>query len=121
METYLRFETTCRCSHSRRPLGVFRTAGRLKHRDDLPDMTSRRLTEALDWFNDNLTVPERRLIQRRGVFWFRSSAHDVIDRIWDLIAVLDEQGVFVEFHKTSRPGAIIYQDKQQIAAIPNRR
>ena len=121
METYLRFETAWRCPRSRRPLGVFYAAGELEDCDDLCPTVAERLKRSLDWFSENLIVPQRRLVMRRSVFWFRGSATDVIERIWELVAILDEEAAFVETRSTRRPGAITYKDEQQIAAIPNRR
>jgi hypothetical protein len=121
MNAYIRFETSCRCAHSGRRLGVFRSAGRLEHREDLSDWTADQLEESLAWFNQNLIVPRRRLVERRGVFWFRSDAHQIVGRMWDLVAILRNEGVFMEVRRTSTPGMIVYEDEQQVAAIPHRR
>ena len=121
MPSYIRFETQRRCAHFRRRLGVFRTAGELRETTDIPEVTADWLHDALTWFNRNLTVPTYACVDRRGVFWFRSEASDVISRMWELVAILHDEGVGVDIRRTDRPGQIVYRDEQQVAAIPSRR
>jgi hypothetical protein len=121
MNAFIRFETCCRCGHSGRRLGVFHSAGRLANREDLSDWAADHLEESLTWFNQNLIVPRYRCVERRGVFWFRSDANQIVGRMWALVAILRNEGVFMEVRRTSNPGMIVYKDDQQVAAIPHRR
>jgi hypothetical protein len=121
MRAYIRFESSRRCAHFKRPLGVFRAAGTVEEQSDLPGPTLELLRDSLRWFNCNLKVPRQSSVSRRGVFWFRSSAHDVVDRMWELVAILRDEGVHVDLRHTNRPGQIVYEDDQQVAAIPGRR
>ena len=119
MNTYVRFQTPLRCGETGRPLGIFHAAGRVEDLSDLPDVTRHWLRGALRWFNENLTLPRRNDGERRSIFWFRADSQPVIARVWELIAILQDEGISVYMQRTSKPGRIIYQDDHQIAAIPN--
>ena len=118
MRPYIRFETDLKLARKRARLGVFRAAGILEDTFDLPDYTQDILCESLKWFNDNLKVPHLPSHRGRSVFWFRTDANELLDRLWSLIAILDQEGLFVQQRTTSRPGRIMYSDSFQIAAIP---
>ncbi len=118
--TYLRFQTRLRCSATGRPLGIFHAAGRVEEWPDLPDATRDWLRSTLKWFNENLTFP-RLDGEWRPVFWFRDDAQSVVARAWELIAILRDEGVGVCMRLTRQPGRIVYEDKYQIAAVPNGR
>jgi hypothetical protein len=120
MVTYIRFQTTLRCPSTGTRLGVFRAARQLQDDFDLTDEELETLRKSLGWFNDYLRVPRLRGKKTRDVFWFRSTAQEMIDRIWDIVAIFQSAGLHVEKHRTDSPGAIVYSDEQQIAAIPRR-
>jgi hypothetical protein len=121
MDNYIRFETCTRCPDTGRRLGIFVAAGYVEDRCELPAATAHWLRETLAWFNDNLRVPRLSGKEARGIFWFRAAADEVVSRVWDLVAILDNEGVTVEKHRTTKPGAIVYADRFQIAAIPGKR
>jgi hypothetical protein len=120
MPSYIRFETQRQCAHFKRRLGVFRTAGQVEA-TDLPEATAEWLRETLKWFHHNLIIPSGDSVDRRGIFWFRGEARDVIERMWDLVVILHDEGVHVDIRHTKYPGRIVYRDDQQVAAIPDRR
>ncbi len=117
--TYIRFQTPLRCGATGRPLGIFQAAGRVEDWPDLPAATHDWLRETLQWFNHNLTFP-RLDGAWRPIFWFRDDAQAVVSRVWELIAILRDEGVGVCMRRTREPGQIVYEDDFQIAAIPNR-
>ena len=41
--------------------------------------------------------------------------------LWELVAILEEHAVIVDFISTDDPGTIVYRDSYQIAAVPHRR
>jgi hypothetical protein len=41
--------------------------------------------------------------------------------MWELVVILQDEGVYVDVRRTTRPGQVVYCDDQQIAAIPFRR
>lgn len=121
MPSYIRFETQRRCARFRRRLGVFRMAGEVEESTDLPAVTAEWLQETLAWFNHNLIIPKYDRVDRRGIFWFRSEASDVINRMWELVVILQDEGVYVDVRRTTRPGQVVYCDDQQIASVSFRR
>lgn len=106
MKAFIRFETDWRCAHSRRLLGAFRAAECLEEQADLPASTAELLRETLDWFNRHLIVPKYCWVKCRGQFWFRSEARDVVGRMWDLAAILRDEGVHVAMRHTRQPGRL---------------
>ena len=118
MECYIRFQTALRCKMTARPLGIFYAAGHVKDSSLLPETTLDRLERALHWFNKNLKVPSLDDHAWRSIFWFRSEHQRLIANIWELVAIMREEGIAVRLCRTSSPGAIIYQDAHQIAAVP---
>jgi hypothetical protein len=119
MRTYIRFQTALRCSKTSRPLGIFGAAGRVEDVLDLPDVTRGWLRSTLEWFNENLTFPRLNPGEWRSIFWFRDEAQSVVAHVWELIAILRDEGVSVCMQRTSKPGQIVYEDNFQIAAVPN--
>ena len=120
MDTYLRFETQLRCDETNRRLGVFFAAGLVEDDWKLDDDALQRLKAALNWFDENLTVPKLCDNRWRSVFWFRSSAQLVISRLWDVVSILRDEGVYLIQRRTNSPGMIVYSDEYQVAAIPPR-
>ena len=121
METYLRFQTQLRCCDTGRPAGIFHAAGSIEDKTNLPDVTRDQLRDVLIWFNKNLTVPTLNDSDRRSLFWFRSEAQPIISRLWELVYLLEEEGVFVTKVRTRQPGMIVYRDEHQVAARPQRK
>jgi hypothetical protein len=121
MHRFIRFQTELRSPHTGRRLGVFYASTALQERYELPEYTGELLEDSLRWFNYHLKVP--RLASRRGrpIFWFRTEAEECLARIWNLVAIFNEEGLYVEHRTTLRPGHIVYRDEYQIAAIPGKR
>lgn len=120
MDAYLRFQTQLRCTDTGRPSGLFLAAGRVEDREALPAATREQLREHLSWFNRRLIVPSLGEHDWRAQFWFRSDAGEMIERIWDLAAILREENVRVRMIWTRQPGRIVYSDKHQVGAVPRR-
>ena len=121
METYIRFQSSQRCCNTGRPAGIFVAAGRVEDRASLPETTRERLRDVLSWFNRNLTVPKLDDADWRCLFWFRSGSQPVISRLWELVHLLEDEGVFVTKLRTRQPGTIVYRDEHQVAAKPLRK
>jgi hypothetical protein len=121
MRLYIRFETDLRLARNRERLGLFQAATILEDTFELPDYSGDLLRESLDWFNKHLTVPRLPSDNGRCMFWFRTDADRLLARIWPLVALFNQEGLFVHRRTTSRPGKIMYSDPFQIAAIPERR
>ncbi len=120
MSRFIRFQTGLRSPENGCRLGVFRAAETLVARYDLPEYADELLRDSLRWFNSNLDVPRLRAQAGRPIFWIRSDAEDCLAQIWNMMAIFNEEGLFVEQRTTRRPGHIVYRDENQIAAIPGR-
>lgn len=55
--SYLRFATTLRCPDTARPLGIFRSAGKLQDAKTVEPWAGERIEEICEWFNTNLPCP----------------------------------------------------------------
>jgi len=118
---YLRFATTLRCPDTARPLGIFRSAGKLREGKKVEPWADERIQEICEWFNSNLPCPHLDGDRWRAIFWFRSDRQSMVRILWELAVILEENGVFVEFTAKNNPGMIVYQDEFQVAAIPRSR
>jgi len=52
------------------------------------------------------------------VCWFKSSAMQHIGRIYEMVCILEQHGIYVQVLKADRPGYIVYQDEHQVVAEP---
>ena len=102
-------------------MGIFTAAGIIEERRSLPDETRDLVRESLVWFNAHLKVPRLDETEWRCLFWFDSGAQSFVGRLWELVYLLEDEGVFVSIVRTDRPGMIVYRDEHQIAAVPPKR
>jgi hypothetical protein len=117
MSTYIRFDTPYHCDSSSQRLGVFRAAAVVEARPDLAEWTREWLCDRFAWFRANLPVPRHGGIDHRAIFWLRPHT-PVVSEMWQLFAILREEGVAVDLRRTELPGRVVYRDEFQIAAIP---
>jgi len=117
---YLRFVTTRIDEDSHKPQGVFVAAYSILDSGELAPDEWNRMREILDWFNKNLPHPPEDFFACRAIFWFRSSAKDSIEQIWELIEMLRQHNHYVEVHKCRRLANIRYYDRLQVAAYPSK-
>jgi len=118
---FLRFAITQIDEDSRKPKGVFAAAYALLDSCELEVEESKRLRGLLDWFNENLPEPPENFYASRAIFWFKSSAHESVSRIWELVQMLREHGYHVHVYKCGRLANVSYQDEYQVAAYPSDR
>ena len=116
---YLRFTTTEVDEDSRKPRGLFTEAYRLLDSGDLTSDEWKELRALLDWFNANLPHPPEQFTASRAIFWFRSSAHECIDKIWEMVNLLRSHGRHVTVHKCRHLRNRVYSDAVQVAAFPS--
>ncbi len=121
MDTYIRFQTQLRCCNTGRPAGIFAAAGYIEDRGTTPQLTRDQLREVLTWFNHNMPVPALEDFDWRCLFWFRSKSQSLVSRLWELVHLLEDEGVFVTKVRTHQPGLIVYRDEHQVAAVPPKR
>jgi hypothetical protein len=77
-----------------------------------------KLRRDLRWFGKRLPVPRK--VPERAIFWLRLEAGVHFHRLWGLVRALRAGGAQPRLLRTDSPGAIVYQDEFQIAAIPER-
>ena len=118
---FLRFAITQIDEDSQKPQGVFSAAYALLDSCTLDLEESKRLRELLDWFNENLPSPPEDFDAKRAIFWFKSGAHESIDRIWELVQMLRLHGYHIEIYKSRGLANISYEDEFQVAAYPSER
>jgi hypothetical protein len=123
---FLRFVTTEVHEESHRALGLFQAAARLRDKQVLSDEEEAILSEIRDWFSRNLKKPTRFTTakppyyrkRQNGISWFKGSAHEHIDKMREMVALLKHHDVPVQMIKAARPGYIVYEDNFQIVAVP---
>ena len=119
----IRFVTTWIDERSQVAAGIFVAAYNLLERGDLPFYEHESLTDALRWFNCHLQRPCRfsRTLRPRlriAICWFKPSARAHIGKVWEMVAVLENNDVPVRILKTDCPGYIVYEDEHQVVAEP---
>ena len=50
--------------------------------------------------------------------WFKASATEHIAKIYQMVYILEQSGVYVRVNKTRHPGYIVYEDEHQVVAEP---
>lgn len=110
---------------SRVAAGIFRAAYDLYEDDCLSDYERDYLDELLCWFDKHLPVPDRffcngrKTYIRHGVCWFKTSARAHLARSWEMVALLESHGVWIQRLTARRPGLLLYEDDWQIVAVPS--
>lgn len=101
-------------------LGIFQLA---LDRPDLPKYAFDELQTNMAWLRQHLKSPE--ILDEdehyRAIAWFKPEAHEPLERIWAIKAVLEEFGYPIDLVKTTTPGQVIYEDEWQIIAKPFRK
>lgn len=119
---YLRFVVGSDDENAYWLTGVFTEAHLLRDAGHLYRHEVEWLEAMFDWFNEHLPCPPFSSKIRSGewtreaVSWFRDDAGEPLKRIWDIIALLEENGVLVRLVRTDEPGKIVYRDRYQIVA-----
>jgi len=116
---YLRFTTTAIDEDSHKPRGLFSEAYLLLNSGALNAEDWKHLRGILDWFNANLPNPPKSFTASRAIFWFRSDAHENINKIWEMVNLLRTHDCHVVVHKCRRLANVSYSDKFQVAAFPS--
>jgi hypothetical protein len=118
MNRYLRLAITEIDAESSRPKGVFGPSYVLLKSGSLPAEHYEQLQSVLLWFERHLPLPDRSRLDPRSIFWFKTRAELLLQRIWPMVRILACHGRHIELVKTNRPGYVVYGDDLQLAAIP---
>jgi hypothetical protein len=120
----IRFVTTSRHPPYGHRTGIFKTAYALWRESKLSQPDAKELRALLDWFSDNLAIPQRFAASRNPraqgteISWVRASAHQHVSRLQRLAALIETAGIVLEELRTTRPGYVLYQDAHQVVALP---
>jgi hypothetical protein len=123
---YLRFAVEEVHKHSHRRLGVFHALAQLRDAKKLNSYEEEHFRVVSKWFSVHLDTPTRFTAakppygrkKRKAISWFRDSAQEHIDRIREIVAILENHGVSVRMLKTDRVGYVVYEDEHQVVAEP---
>ncbi|MDX2248963.1 MAG: hypothetical protein SF052_19400 [Bacteroidia bacterium] len=123
---YIRFTTQFRNETGDHETGVFQAAAYLRRHPDTYHYDVKLLDEIIEWFNINLERPTRFSKSRHknsenvSLSWYKNTAHDHIQKMYDMKAILEKYDIVVEAVKRENPGNIIYEDEIQVSALPFR-
>jgi hypothetical protein len=123
---YIRFVVGQRDPDSERYTGIFQATADLRDRDQLAHWEEDELAAIRRWFNDHLERPESfsrskqsaAHSKKRGISWFKDSAHEHIAKAQEMADILRRHGIAVETLKAERIGYVVYEDEFQIVAEP---
>jgi hypothetical protein len=103
--------------------GIFQAAARALEWQNIKGSDADQLNELRAWFSDNLEKPNSfgRGKLSLGICWFKTGSAEHISRIYEIIHVLERNGIFVKKIKTDKPGYVVYEDEWQLVAEPFRK
>lgn len=116
--TYIRFVVGVETESAHVQTGLFTEINALKQGGELMDYEEKMVQDTFDYYNKHLPVPpyDEKKLSKDAVAWFKDSANKFIDKMWDFIAILENNDVHVRILKTDKPGMIVYEDRYQILA-----
>ncbi|HTX35959.1 MAG TPA: hypothetical protein VME43_13100 [Bryobacteraceae bacterium] len=120
---YIRFVIGRKDEDSHVEQGIFQAAAQALEWRTISGSDAGELNELRAWFSDNLEKPASfgRGNLSRGICWFRTDASEHISRMWEMVRILERNGIFVKKIRTDRPGYVVYKDECQIVAEPFRK
>lgn len=120
---YIRFVIGRKDEDSHVEQGIFQAAARALAWHDITGCDVDELNELRAWFCENLEKPTSfgRDRLRLGICWFKTSSVEHISRIWEMVRILERNGIFVKKIRTDKPGYVIYEDEWQLVAEPFRK
>ncbi|MFC8230845.1 hypothetical protein [Streptomyces sp. NPDC057287] len=121
---YIRFQGTVRHPRGHFP-GVFVLTNELARDGRLTEEQHRFWRAANDWYDANYPNPTHvdpevydREIHPGAVAWFKSTAHELVERVGGYLEILAAHGVDCRRLESSSPGRIIYEDAYQVVVMP---
>lgn len=103
--------------------GIFQAAALALEWRQISGSDAEELNEVRAWFNENLEKPTSfgREKLRRGICWFKIDSTEHISRIWEMVRILERNGIYVKKIRTNKPGYVVYEDEWQLVAEPFRK
>jgi len=120
---YVRFVIGRKDESSHVEQGIFQAVAQAMERQITSGSDADELGELRTWFGENLEKPTSFGRDRlsRGVCWFKTDATEHISRIWQMVQILERNGIYVKKLRTDKPGYVVYEDEWQLVAEPFRK
>jgi hypothetical protein len=120
---YIRFMVDLKDKDSNVGRGIFQAAALAVEWRNIGGADADELGEIQNWFGKNLNRPTSfgRDKLRLGICWFKTDATEHIARIWEMVRILEQNGIYVKKIITDRPGYVVYEDEWQLVAEPFRK
>ena len=120
---YIRFVIGRKDDESHVEQGIFHAAGQALEWHNITGSDADELNELRAWFGENLEKPTSfgRDKLRLGICWFKTGSAEHISRIWEMVHILERNGIYVKQIRTDKPGYVIYEDEWQLVAEPFRK
>jgi hypothetical protein len=120
---YVRFVIDRKDEDSHVEQGIFQAVARAREWQTIAGFDAQQLSELEAWFSNNLEKPTSfgRNKLRLGICWFKTDVHEHISRIWEMVDILERNGIHVKKIRTDKPGSVIYEDEWQLVAEPFRK
>jgi hypothetical protein len=97
--------------------GPFTGVNELYKENKLEEYERQLVEEIFEWYKKNLKVPDFQKYPIEAVCWFKESATEHINRMWQFVNILKNHNVPVKVMKSEFPGGIVYSDDLQVVAI----
>ena len=113
---FIRFVVGAEEEHHRWLTGVVTEARILRDEGKLEPHEVSELNETYEWLNENLPCPPFSTSDwpEDVAAWFKDSAVESIDRMWNIACILKEHGQPVRMLRSENPGRLVYEDKFQV-------
>lgn len=120
---YVRFVIGRKDDDSHVEQGIFQAAAQAVEWQSITGSDADELNELRAWFSENLEKPTSfgRDKLRLGICWFKTGSTEHISRIWEMVQILERNGIYVKKVRTDKPGYVIYEDEWQLVAEPFRK
>jgi hypothetical protein len=120
---YVRFVIDRKDEDSHIEQGIFQAVARAREWQTITGSDAHQLSDLKAWFSKNLEKPTSfgRSKLRLGICWFKTDAAEHISRIWEMVHILERNGIYVKKIRTDKPGYVIYEDEWQLVAEPFRK
>lgn len=119
---YVRFVIGRKDDESNVEQGIFQAAAQALEWQTITGSDADELNKLRAWFSENLEKPTSfgRDKLRLGICWFKTASTEHISRIWEMVQILERNGIYVKKIRTDKPGYVIYEDEWQLVAEPFR-
>lgn len=119
---YIRFVVGQKDEESQVEKGIFQAAAQALEWQTITGGDADELNRMQVWFSEHLDKPTSfgRGRISRGICWFRTDANEHISRMWEMVRIIERNGIFVRKITTDKPGYLTYEDEWQVVAEPFR-